>query len=202
MGDSYGDPQNNQRNQGHRDDSRGNFRSGRGPGSSRAGSGREGGGFRIRLSDNELKAARSLQDAFNLRSTVAVLGFSIRTLAQMLEEGKLGELVAQSQSESNNAGGSRNETRQGSKRNQFDGGMNNSGRGNQKPNPFARPQKPQPVSQEDPLPVEEEIRSNESQPDDQDSSFTEGEVNSENKDATAQPEPNDDKEKSSQLSES
>ena len=28
MGDSYGDPQNSQRNQGHRDGSRGNFRSG------------------------------------------------------------------------------------------------------------------------------------------------------------------------------
>ena len=197
MGDSYGDSQQNRKNyDGGRDNSRGGFRGGRGSG------GREGGGFRIRLSDNEIRAARTIQEAFNLRSTVAVLGFSIRTLAQMLEEGKLGELVAQSQSESNNAGGSRNETRQGSKRNQFDGGMNNSGRGNQKPNPFARPEKPQPVTQEDPLPVEEEVRANESQPDDQDSSFTEVEDNSEKKDSTALPEPNDDEEKSSQLSES
>ena len=61
----------------------------------RQGGGRDSGGFRIRLSDNEMQAARALQEAFNLRSTVAVLGFSLRTLAQLLEEGKLDEVVAQ-----------------------------------------------------------------------------------------------------------
>merc|ERR1712159_539904 len=40
-----------------------------------------------------MRAARSLQEAFNLRSTVAVLGFALRTLAQMLEEGSLENLV-------------------------------------------------------------------------------------------------------------
>jgi hypothetical protein len=56
-----------------------------------------GGGFRIRLSDNELRAARTIQDAFQLRSTVAVLGFALRTVAQLLEQGALAELVAQQQ---------------------------------------------------------------------------------------------------------
>ena len=52
------------------------------------------GGFRIRLSDNEMRSARALQEAFGLRSTVAVLGFALRALGQQLEEGKLEELVA------------------------------------------------------------------------------------------------------------
>jgi hypothetical protein len=66
-------------------------RGGRGPGN------REPGGFRIRLSDNEMRAARAVQEAFRLRSTVAALGFSIRTVAQLLEDGQLSELVAQQQ---------------------------------------------------------------------------------------------------------
>ncbi|MFM8935880.1 MAG: hypothetical protein ACKOE9_02695, partial [Vulcanococcus sp.] len=68
------------------------FRGNRGP---REGGNREPGGFRIRLSDNEMRAARAVQEAFGLRSTVAALGLSIRTVAQLLEEGKLDELVAQ-----------------------------------------------------------------------------------------------------------
>ena len=67
-------------------------RGGRGP---RDGGGREPGGFRIRLSDNEMRAARAVQEAFGLRSTVAALGLSIRTVAQLLEEGKLDDVVAQ-----------------------------------------------------------------------------------------------------------
>ena len=65
-----------------------------GPRGGRPSGGRDLGGFRIRLSDNEMQAARALQEAFQLRSTVAVLGFSVRTLAQMLEEGQLDALVA------------------------------------------------------------------------------------------------------------
>ena len=49
------------------------------------GGNRELGGFRIRLSDNEMRAARAIQDAFQLRSTVAALGFAIRTVAQLLD---------------------------------------------------------------------------------------------------------------------
>ena len=36
-------------------------------GGNRSGGNREPGGFRIRLSDNEMQAARALQDAFGLR---------------------------------------------------------------------------------------------------------------------------------------
>ena len=67
-----------------------------GRGRSRQGGQRDGaGGFRIRLSDNELQAARTLQEAFQLRSTVAVLGFSLRTMADLLEQGALDEVISQ-----------------------------------------------------------------------------------------------------------
>ena len=59
----------------------------------RSGGNREGGGFRIRLSDNEMKAVRSIQEAFQLKSTVAVLGFSVRTLSEMIEDKDLMESI-------------------------------------------------------------------------------------------------------------
>ena len=59
----------------------------------RSGSRRDGGGFRIRLSDNEMKAVKSIQEAFQLRSTVAVLGFSVRTLSEMIKDEKLIESI-------------------------------------------------------------------------------------------------------------
>ena len=136
MSDSYSDPQKNGRNfEGSREGGRGSFRGGRGPGN------RETGGFRIRLSDNEMRSARALQEAFNLRSTVAVLGFALRTLGQMLEEGKLDELVAQHRAQTSR-GGTRRED-DGSRKNRLDGDKQGSSRGS-KPNPFARPEKPQP----------------------------------------------------------
>lgn len=84
------DDTNNSYPSGHQDGS---------PPGHRPGGNRDAGGFRIRLSDNEMQAARALQDAFGLRSTVAVLGFSLRTLAQQLEQGQLAELVAQHQAQ-------------------------------------------------------------------------------------------------------
>ena len=54
---------------------------------------RDGGGFRIRLSDNEMKAVKSIQETFQLRSTVAVLGFSVRTLSEMIKDEKLIESI-------------------------------------------------------------------------------------------------------------
>ena len=56
---------------------------------------RDGGGFRIRLSDNEMKAVKSIQDTFQLRSTVAVLGFSVRTLGEMIKDEKLIDSITQ-----------------------------------------------------------------------------------------------------------
>ena len=61
----------------------------------RYGSRRDGGGFRIRLSDNEMKAVKSIQETFQLRSTVAVLGFSVRTLSEMIKDEKLIESITQ-----------------------------------------------------------------------------------------------------------
>lgn len=96
-----------------------------------------GGGFRIRLSDNELRAARTIQDAFQLRSTVAVLGFALRTVAQLLEQGALSELVEAQQQQP------RERNERGEPR---DRGVR-AERGEKverapKPDPFARPSKP------------------------------------------------------------
>ena len=54
---------------------------------------KDGGGFRIRLSDNEMKAVKSIQETFQLRSTVAVLGFSVRTLSEMIKDENLIESI-------------------------------------------------------------------------------------------------------------
>ena len=130
MGDSYTNNQSGGGDfQNQRQTGRNNFRGGRGPNN------REG-GFRIRLSDNEMRAARSLQEAFNLRSTVAVLGFAVRTLAQMLEDGSLDNLVNEYRSQA-----PANEQRRGrGNMENYNGG--NSDSINTKPNPFARPEKP------------------------------------------------------------
>jgi hypothetical protein len=119
---------------------RGEGRGNRGPreGGNRDGGNRDAGGFRIRLSDNEMRAARAVQEAFGLRSTVAALGLSIRTVAQLLEEGKLDELVAQQRA----GGGNRppREPREGGRDGGRDGGRGE--RGGSRPNPFARPARP------------------------------------------------------------
>ena len=139
MSGSYSDSHQHERNyEGTRDGGRGGSRGGRGPGN------RESGGFRIRLSDNEMRSVRSIQEAFNLRSTVAVLGFAVRALGQMLEEGKLEELIAQHKSQSPKGGNRRED---GSRRNRVEGDRDGSSR-SAKPNPFARPTKPQTPAQE------------------------------------------------------
>ena len=51
----------------------------------RYGGKRESGGFRIRLSDNEMKSVKAIQEVFQLKSTVAVLGFSVRTLSELIK---------------------------------------------------------------------------------------------------------------------
>ena len=141
MSDSYSDPQQQAgQGDGGRDGqrSRGN-----------RGGGREGGGFRIRLSDNEMRSARALQEAFNLRSTVAVLGFAVRSLGQMLEDGQLDALIEQQ----------KNQPARGGRRD--GGGRGGGGRGRRfdderggrgsRPNPFARPAKPQPDAAAEPV---------------------------------------------------
>ncbi len=130
MGDSYTNNQSGGGDfQNQRQNGRNNFRGGRGPNN------REG-GFRIRLSDNEMRAARSLQEAFNLRSTVAVLGFAVRTLAQMLEDGSLENLVNEHRSQVPANDQRRSRGNKGNYKGE------NSNAINTKPNPFARPEKP------------------------------------------------------------
>ena len=126
MTDSYSDPQQQggQQGEGRREGQRG-----RGT----RGGNRDAGGFRIRLSDNEMSAAKALQDAFNLRSPVAVLGFAVRTLGQMLADGKLTELIEQQKSQAPSGG--RRDSRH--RRSDDDRGGRSS-----KPDPFARPSKP------------------------------------------------------------
>lgn len=114
----------------------------------RQGGGRDSGGFRIRLSDNEMQAARALQEAFNLRSTVAVLGFSLRTLAQLLEEGKLDEVVAQQRAQ----GGGRPPAPRGERserRGERDRPAGGGGR-SARVDPFARPSRPAPAPAAEP----------------------------------------------------
>tara|TARA_Y100001968_G_scaffold3728_1_gene3277 strand:- start:31066 stop:31635 length:570 start_codon:yes stop_codon:yes gene_type:complete len=132
MGDSYNEHQQNRRNFNPTEArGRGGFQHGRGPGN------RDGGGFRIRLSDNELRYARSIQEAFNLRSTIAVLGFAVRTIGEMLEQGKLDELMNQYNEQRSKQNIKRNQE------NRFENRRDNSSSNSNKPNPFARPSKPE-----------------------------------------------------------
>ena len=133
----------------------GGFRGGRGgrEGGGREGSGREGGGreggnrepggFRIRLSENEMRAARAIQEAFGLRSTVAALGLSLRTVAQLLEDGQLAEIVAAHRAQAGaRPEGGRSEGRREPRGVSPAGGRGDRPAGNSRPNPFARPSKP------------------------------------------------------------
>ena len=84
---NYGNNSGQENYRSRNDNDRNNFRN-------RTGGNRDGGGFRIRLSDNEMRAVKSIQEAFQLKSTVAVLGFSIRTLSEMIEDKDLMETIA------------------------------------------------------------------------------------------------------------
>ena len=138
---NYG--QDNYRSRG--DNDRSNFRN-------RSGGNRDGGGFRIRLSDNEMKAVKSIQEAFQLKSTVAVLGFSVRTLSEMIEDKNLMESITKFAKNNKNtslpskAVASENKNK------------------NVAPDPFARPVKNtpskeiQPSKEEDKEEIKEEIK--------------------------------------------
>ena len=145
MSDSYSDPQ---QQVGQGDGGRDGQRSRGNRGGGRE-SGREGGGFRIRLSDNEMRSARALQEAFNLRSTVAVLGFAVRSLGQMLEDGQLDALIEQQKNQPARGGRRDGAGRDGGGR----GRRFNDERGGRgsRPNPFARPAKPQPEAAAEPV---------------------------------------------------
>jgi len=122
----------------HSNNDRSNFRD-------KSGGRRDGGGFRIRLSDNEMKAVKSIQEAFQLRSTVAVLGFSVRTLSEMIKDEKLIESIKTYAKDNKNSSPIR----------QSKGNAENKTKA--APDPFARPVKSS---------SNEEIQSNEVEEDD------------------------------------
>jgi len=95
----------------------------------RSGGRREGGGFRIRLSDNEMKAVKSIQEAFQLSSTVAVLGFSVRTLSEMIKDEKLIESIKEYAKNNKNSSSTKKS------QNPYEGKTKTA------PDPFARPVK-------------------------------------------------------------
>ena len=68
---------------------RNNFENNRSNSRNRFGGSKEHSGFRIRLSDNEMKAAKTIQEKFQLKSTVAVLGFAVRTLSELVKNEEL-----------------------------------------------------------------------------------------------------------------
>tara|TARA_B100000900_G_C20176818_1_gene552208 strand:- start:84 stop:506 length:423 start_codon:yes stop_codon:yes gene_type:complete len=99
----------------------------------KSGGNREGGGFRIRLSENEMKAVRAIQETYNLKSTVAVLGFSVRTLSEMINDSELKDSVYKYAQKNNNSS------------NRFDTSNKSDLTKNKAPDPFARPVKSQSV---------------------------------------------------------
>ena len=138
---NYG--QENYRNRVNND--RSNFRN-------KSGGNRDGGGFRIRLSDNEMKAVRSIQEAFQLKSTVAVLGFSVRTLSEMIENKDLMESITKFAKNNKN-------TSSPSKAVVSENKIKNAA-----PDPFARPVKNTPI--EEIQPDKEAIKEKEEEGDD------------------------------------
>ena len=54
-----------------------------------------------------MKAVKSIQETFQLRSTVAVLGFSVRTLSEMIKDQKLIESIKEYSKNNKNSSPSR-----------------------------------------------------------------------------------------------
>ena len=112
----------------------------------RSGGRRDGGGFRIRLSDNEMKAVKSIQEAFQLRSTVAVLGFSVRTLSEMIRDEKLIESIKEYAKNNKNSSPNRQS------QNPYEEKTKTA------PDPFARPLKSTSNEDNQPSEVEEDVK--------------------------------------------
>ena len=110
---------------------RSNFENNRSNSRSRFGGNREHSGFRIRLSDNEMKSVKIIQDKFQLKSTVAVLGFAVRTLSEMVKDEELTDIVSKYVMENKKISSSNNLKASTSKEKV------------QSPDPFARPKKDQ-----------------------------------------------------------
>ena len=107
---------------------------------------RDGGGFRIRLSDNEMKAVKSIQETFQLRSTVAVLGFSVRTLSEMIKDENLIESIKEYAKNNKNSSPKRQS------QNPYEDQTKRA------PDPFARPVKSSSTEEIQPSEVKEDVK--------------------------------------------
>ena len=103
----------------------------------RYGGKRETGGFRIRLSDNEMKSVKTIQEIFQLKSTVAVLGFSVRTFSELIKNENLKEEIIKIAKSNKNSF---------QKENHFEKKESSS---INTANPFARPEKKQVIENKD-----------------------------------------------------
>ena len=106
---------------------RNNFENNRSNSRNRFGGNKENSGFRIRLSENEIKAAKIIQEKFQLKSTVAVLGFAVRTLSELVKDEKLNETINKYVTENKKFSSNNNSRFSGSEKK------------DPSPDPFARP---------------------------------------------------------------
>jgi len=128
---NYGQAQSQKNYRNNNENNKSNFRG-------RYGGNRDSGGFRIRLSDNEMKSVKSIQETFQLKSTVAVLGFSVRTLSEMLNDDNLKDLIIKNAQKAKNYNSKENLQ------------SSNVKEQSTTPNPFARPEKKQKVEKNNP----------------------------------------------------
>ena len=99
-----------------------------------------------------MKAVRSIQETFQLKSTVAVLGFSVRTLSEMIEDKDLMESITKfAKNNKNTSSPSRAVVSENKSKKVA-------------PDPFARPVKNTPSEQ--PQPNKEEIKEEQEEVDD------------------------------------
>ena len=99
-----------------------------------------------------MKAVRSIQEAFQLKSTVAVLGFSVRTLSEMIEDKDLMESITKFAKNNKNSSSPRKAV------------VSENKSKNIAPDPFARPVKNTPSEQTQP--DKEEIKKEQDEVDD------------------------------------
>ena len=93
-----------------------------------------------------MKAVKSIQETFQLRSTVAVLGFSVRTLSEMIKDEKLIGSIKEYAKNNKNSSPNRQSP------NPYEEKTKTS------PDPFARPVKSSSNEDNQPSEVEEDVK--------------------------------------------
>ena len=93
-----------------------------------------------------MKAVKSIQESFQLRSTVAVLGFSVRTLSEMIKDEKLIESIKEYAKNNKNSFPNRQSQNLHKEKTKT------------APDPFARPVKSTTTEEIQPSEVEEDVK--------------------------------------------